>query len=153
LEAYMKLTTKKKRVLVVAAATAAVLAAGGSAFAFFSSTGSGNGTGSVNSTSPWVLASTPVSGLAPGLAAKPIVGSATNPAGQTEYIGTVTPVVASTSNPGCTAADFTLTPGVINADTANGASGLNFGTIVFNDRPVNQDACQGVTVNLTFTSN
>ena len=132
----------------------AVVALGGAAFAYFTSTGSGSGSASVNATSSWTLSSTTVTGLGPNLPAQSLVGSATNSLGQKEYIGTVTPTVTSTSNVGCTSADFTLTAGVINADTVSGATGLNFGTIAFNDRSgVNQDACQGVTVNVSFSSN
>ena len=150
----MKNPFRSRRFAGLAAVVVALSVAGGAAYAYFSSTGSGTGTGTVNSTSPWTLSSTALTGIGPGLAAQNIVGSATNTLGQKQYIGTVTPTVSSTSNGGCTAADFTLTPGVINADTVSGATGLNFGTIAFNDRAgVNQDACQGVTVNLSFTSN
>ena len=110
----MSFKLRSKRIAAVAASAALTLGVGTAAFAYFTSTGNGTGSATVNSTSPWVLASTPVTGLAPGLAAQNIVGSATNVAGQTEYIGTVTPTVTSTSNVGCTAADFTLTPGIVN---------------------------------------
>ncbi len=150
----MKLSIGRNRFTGVAVGVIAAAAIGGAAFAYFTSTGSGSGTAPVNSTSPWVLSSGPISGFGPGTGTQNIVGTATNSLSQKEFIGTVTPTVSSTSNPGCTAADFTLTNGVINADTVSGASGLNFGTITFNDRAgVNQDACQGVTVTLSFTSN
>lgn len=149
----MKFSTNKKRLIAGAAAAALTLGLGGAAFAYFTSTGSGTGTGTVNNTSAWTLTSTPVTNIGPGLPAVSIVGSATNAAGQTEYIGTVTPTVTSTSNVGCTAADFTLTDGVIDADTPSGATGLNFGTIAFHDTAGNQNACEGATVNLSFSSN
>ena len=144
---------KTKKMAAIVGATVITLSVSGAAFAYFTSIGSGTGTGTVNSSSPWVLTSTAVTGLGPNLAAQNIVGSATNALGQKEYIGTVTPTVTSTSNVGCTSSDFTLTNGVINADTASGATGLNFGTIAFNDRNSDQNACQGVTVNLSFSSN
>ncbi len=144
----------KKRIAVIGIVAAGSLALAGVAAAYFTSSGAGTGTGSVNNSSAWVLTSAPVSGLGPGLAAQSIVGSATNALGQNEYIGTVTPTVTSTSNPGCTAADFTLTAGGINADTPSPSTGLNFGTIAFNDlTTTNQNACEGVTVYLGFTSN
>jgi hypothetical protein len=144
---------RRSRFAGIAAVILAV-SVGGVAYAYFTSTGSGTGNGTVNSSSPWVLTSSAITGLGPGLAAQNIVGSATNTLGQKQYIGTVTPSVSSTSNVGCTSADFTLTNGTINSDTVSGATGLNFGTIAFNDRPgVNQNACEGVTVNLAFSSN
>ena len=150
----MKNSFRRSRFAGVAAVVLAVSVMGGAAYAFFASTGSGTGTGTVNSSSNWTLTSSAITGLGPGLAAQNIVGSATNSLAQKEFIGTVTPTVSSTSNVGCTAADFTLTSGVINADTVSGATGLNFGTVAFNDRAgVNQNACEGVTVNFSFTSN
>ena len=149
----MSTGARKRTVLSAVAAVCVAGALGGAAYAYFTATGTGAGTVPVGSTSPWVLTSRPVSGLVPLAAPQRIVGSATNAAGQHQYIGTVTPTVASTSNVGCTAADFTVAPGVINTDEASGATGLNFGTIAFNDTSSNQNACQGVTVNLSFTSN
>ena len=149
----MKFPTRL-RLGAVAATVLTVGVLGGAAYAYFTSTGSGTGTATVNSSSAWTLSSTSVTGLGPSLPAQSLVGSATNLLGQKEYIGTVTPTVTSTSNVGCTSADFTLTAGVIAADTVSGATGLNFGTIAFNDRAgVNQNACEGVTVNIAFSSN
>lgn len=149
----MKFARKRTKLLVSIGAVAVVCAAGGAAYAYFTSTGSGTGTGTVNSSSAWTLTSTPVTNIGPGLPAQNIVGTATNSLGQTEYIGTVTPTVTSTSNAGCDASDFTLTPGTIDADTPSGSTGLNFGTIAFNDTGSNQNACAGVTVYLSFSSN
>jgi hypothetical protein len=149
----MKFISAKKRFVAVASAIVVTLGLSGAAFAYFTSTGTGTGTGTVNNTSVWALSSSPVTNIGPGLPAVNIVGTATNPAGQTEYIGTVTPSVTSTSNVGCTSADFTVTSGTINADTASGATGLDFGTIAFHDTGSNQNACEGVTVYLSFSSN
>jgi hypothetical protein len=148
----MTLTVRGKRLAAAAAVAVATLGIGGLAFGYFTSTNSGSGSGPVADASPWTLTSVTVSGLAPGVAPQKIHGTATNALSETEYIGTVTPTVTSTTNVGCTAADFTVTPGVINASVASGTTGLTFGTIAFNDLPSNQNACQGVTVSLSFTS-
>jgi hypothetical protein len=143
-----------KRLAAILGASAVTLGLGGAAFAYFTSTGTGTGTGTVNSTSVWTLSAATVTNIGPGNGAQNIVGTASNAAGQNEYIGTVTPTVTSTSNNvGCPGTDFVLTPGVINHDEASGATGLNFGTIALPDVNASQDACQGVTVNLSFTSN
>jgi hypothetical protein len=149
----MKLSVRGKRLAVVVSLAVVAATAGGWAFGYFTSTNNGTGSGPVGVSSPWHLSSTVVTGVAPGVAAQVIPGTATNPASATEFIGTVTPTVVSTSNVGCTAADFTLTTGVINAAVASGTTSLNFGTIAFNDTSSNQNACQGVTVNLSFVSN
>ena len=145
-----------RRVAAVLATLALALVAGVAASALlhsgFTATNNGSGASPVASTSSWVLSSTSLSGIAPGIAPMTIRGTATNASNQTQYIGTVSPTVTGTSNSGCTAADFVVTSGVINTDVASGSTGLNFGTIAFNDTASNQDACQGVTVNLSFTS-
>lgn len=144
---------RRRRVTAIAVAVVAVVASASAAFAYFTATNGGTGTIPVDASSPWVLTSRPITGLTPVTPPVHIVGTATNPDNQHEYIGTVTPTVASTSNAGCTAADFTITPGVINADEPSGAAGLNFGTIAFNDTNANQNACEDVSVTLSFTSN
>lgn len=150
----MTLTKDKHRrgVYAVAGAAIAVVAAASAAVAYFSATNGGSGTIPVNSASPWVLTAHPITGITPVSPAVHIVGTATNADNQHEYLGTVTPTVVSTSNVGCTAADFTVTPGVINTDEPSGATGLNFGTIAFNDTNTDQDACIDVSVTLSFSS-
>ena len=132
--------------LVVGFAASALIQVG------FTATNNGTGSAPVASTATWTLSSSSVSGLSPGSAAQVISGTATNVANQTQYIGTITPTVTSTSNAGCTAADFIVTPSAVNADIASGTTGIHFGTIAFNDTVANQDACQGVTVYLSFAS-
>lgn len=52
-----KLFTSRRRIAVVGAAAAAVVAISGVAFAYFTSTGSGTGQGSVGTAANWVVAS------------------------------------------------------------------------------------------------
>jgi hypothetical protein len=104
------------------------------------------------------------SGLYPGGPAQPINFSVTNPGSIPEALNTVTIAISTithqhaTSGGACDPGWFTITqPTVINGsvaagstwdDTSSGASiQLN------NSTTINEDACQGATVNLTFTSN
>ncbi len=73
------------------------------------------------------------------------------------YVQSVTAAVTSTSNPSCTAADFTVVqPSPVNAEipAGSGQGAWSGGSIAFKDDPAtNQDACKGVTVNLSYSSN
>ena len=126
---------------------------------------------------------TTLSPLAPGVAAQTIKGTVTNTAGYTEYIGTVTPSVSSVAettgemnlwgDPNsatdglgipasgsqgtyyCSASDYTVASNAVNTDEVSGATNVVFGTIAFKDiaSPTIQDACQGASVSLSFSSN
>ena len=97
----------------------------------------------------------------PGDSAQDIVITVHNPSVQTVYVTSVAVAVTSTSDAGCTAADFTVTgsPVAVNQQIlASGdlaltlANGITPPTIqFFNDPLNNQDACKDVTVNLGFT--
>jgi hypothetical protein len=149
----MMFTHKLK--MATAAAALVVVAGSGIAYGFWSSGGTGAGTAAsgttatvtINQTSPAIV------DLGPGVAPENLAGTftATKPA----YVNQVTPVVTSTSNVGCTAADFTITlPPATAAEVLITGTTWGPATIVFKDNPlVNQDACKGVTVNIGYTSN
>ena len=56
---------------------------------------------------------------------------------------------------GCDASDFTLGSTTMNVNaqvpTGSGVGSFTGATIKFNNKPANQDACKGVTVNLAYT--
>jgi hypothetical protein len=139
------------------------LGAAGTALAYWTSTGSGTGGAASTDTQGTVTLTqtSTVSGLAPGVAAVDITGTVTNSKHITSYIGTVTPAIDSANTVWqtdgvytCSAADYTLTPATVNADEADGATGVAFGSIAFNDIPgTDQSACEGQALVLTFSSN
>lgn len=162
---------------------AAVIGGGSMAFAYWTSTGTGAGsatTGTAASTLSFTDG-TAITDMAPGVAAESINGLVKNTqstGGQYEYVNSVTASIASVSettaaktawgDPAtkttgskgtyyCTASDYTLSNPTmsVGTDLAPGASASFSGaTIAFNDNASqNQDACQGATVNLTYTSN
>lgn len=150
----MHLTFKQT---ITAAAVAVVVVAGAiGAYAYWTSGGTGTGTAgtgttatvTINQTSPAIV------DLGPGVAAEPLAGTFTTTGGKPAFVNQVTPVVTSTSNVGCTAADFTVTlPTLTSAEVVTGTAWTG-ATIVFKDSAtVNQDACKGVTVNIGYTSN
>ena len=92
--------------------------------------------------------------MAPGAAPQPLSGDFDNPNDGPLYIASVTAVVTGTDHVGCDATDYTVAgTAQVNAQVPAGSgvgswSGL---TIAFHNKPaVNQDACQGATVNISY---
>ena len=147
----------KRRMIPVALALLALIAASGVAYAYWTSNGSGTGTGTAAAgvSNLTVNQTTVLTPMYPGDSLQTISGDFNNPNSGPVYVTTVTASVASTSNAGCTAADFTLNPATatVNAEVpaGNGVGAWTGIRIQFNDRAVNQDACKGVTVNLSYS--
>jgi hypothetical protein len=144
---------------VIAGGTAAaVLVGGGAAFAYWTSSGTGTGTATTDTTTAVTIAQDippPVTGLYPDGPAQNINIDITNPDASDVLLSSVTTAVSSTSDPGCTAADFTVVDlyagGTIPGGTTVPVPAA--ATIQMIDRPlVDQDDCKGVTVNLSFTA-
>ena len=104
-----------------------------------------------------------VTGVAPGVAPKPLELSITNPNNQPLPITNLTVVVKGTSTSGCVASDYAVTqfsgayPVTIPANATASLSSLGipstqWPTLAFNNKPaVNQNACKGATVALSFS--
>ncbi|MEV6416803.1 hypothetical protein [Kribbella sp. NPDC051718] len=142
----------KKKILVAAAAVLVIGA--GSAFAYWSTTGSGTGSGTTAaSNGTVVLHASFANGLTPG-ASTPVSFTADNAGTSSLQVGTVTTVVTASGT--CDAAWFSVAPVAENQTIAAGASGValaNSGTLTFTDAAVNQDACKSATITLTLSSN
>ena len=158
----MRKPTKKSAAIMVAAVT--VVAAGGAAFAYWTAGGSGTGsaTTSASTSNVTVVQTSVVSSMQPGDAAQTLSGNFNNPNSGPAYVGTVTAAIGSvTKDAGaptgtCDATDYTLAGAAmtVNAEVPAGtAKGSWTGaTIKFNNKAgVNQNACKGATVNLTYT--
>jgi hypothetical protein len=155
----------KKRGAAVGAAAALCLIAGTSAFAYWTTSGSGVGSAATGTTVPVTINATQgaINGLYPGGPARALSGDFTNLNPGKVYIGQVSVAISSISTPqvntllpACTSDDFNL----VNATATNGEiiSGTNVGSwagasIAMKDTAANQDNCKGVTVNLAFSSN
>ncbi len=153
-------TLNRKKISFLVAAF--VLLMGGAAFAYWTAGGAGTGTASTGSNSPiTVVQTSTVAAMGPGDSAQTLSGNFTNTNSGPVYVGTVTASIASvdkaTGAPAgtCAAADYTLANAAmtVNAEVpAGSAKGAWTGaTLKFNNRPVNQDACKGATVNLAYT--
>lgn len=160
----------RKKVAVVS--TVAVLGIGGGiAYAYWSSSGTGAGSATTGTAASALkfTDTTAITDMAPGVAAEPISGSVKNinaAGGQNAFVNTVTVSIDSVTEAAgaatgytCSAADYTLggtTVMPVGADLTPGSSAPFSGaTIAFHDlgTSVDQDACQGATVNLKYTSN
>ena len=152
----MKRNTRNSYVLMGAGA-AAILLGGGVAFAFWTSSGTGSGTAAAGTTDSVDITQvgTAITGLYPGGPGQTISIDIANPNDGDVSIGDVTAAVLSTSDAGCTAADFAISGPVYGGGTISGGATqpASAATIsMVNDALRNQDACKGVTVTLEFTA-
>jgi hypothetical protein len=130
----------------------------GAAFAFWSAGGSGDGSAQTDDVQSIVVNQTStITGLAPGVAAQTLSGNFDNPNDASVYVGSVSVSVTGTDTPGCGPTDYTIGGSApVNAQVAagNGVGSWSGLTIQFNNKPaVNQDACKGAVVELTYSSN
>jgi hypothetical protein len=142
----------------VAVGAAVAVASVGAAYAYWTTSGSGTGTAATGTSSAITVKQTgTVAGLAPGSGSHALAGNFDNSNSGMVFVHSVTAAVAGTSNPGCTAADFTIVqPGLVDANVSAGTAQGSWsgGSIAFNDDPArNQDACKSVTVFLSYASN
>ena len=152
----------------LAVSTAAVLlTGGGAAYAYWTAGGSGSGTAdTATSSSIEVEQTSNISGLRPLGDPQPLSGVFNNVNGSPVFVTSVTVSIGAVTKalnaPAgvCTAADYTLT-GTVMAVGEEVAAGVNQGswsgaTIAFNNNrggaPVNQDACKGASVLLSYTA-
>jgi hypothetical protein len=146
----------KKRVVV--GLSVAMLAVAGAAFAYWTTTGSGTGSGTVaSSNGTLVLHGTIAPGLTPG-GSEVVSYTADNTNTSSLQVGTVKAVVSideAHATAGCKASDFSVADTAENQTIPASTSGValtNSGTIKMTDSAENQDACKGATISLALTS-
>jgi hypothetical protein len=151
----------KRRGFVLLGVIAAVVVAG-AAIAYWTAGGSGTGTGSTSTgtSNVTVKQTTTLTAMFPGDSAQTLSGNFDNTNPGKTYIGTVTASIASVTKGGvtavgCSAADFDLKNAAMNVGAeisqGTGVGSWSGATIQFkNDPAANQDACKGVTVNLSY---
>ena len=147
----MKVIKSKKGIALLATLAVAVVAAVG-AYAYFTSTGTGTGSASVGSSAGINLSSDAVSGLFPGGVDVPVTVHVANPGNGNEYVGTISGSVQTSG--GCQGSWFVVDPIAYNTDVTHNASGPNAATAVrMLDSGTDQDACQGLTLTINWSSN
>jgi hypothetical protein len=152
----VKLQFKKRRLIPVALAILVLVVGSGVAYAFWTAGGGGSGTAQAGTTVPLIVNQTgpAITGLYPGGPAQTLSGNFDNSNPGAIRVGSVTAVVASVSGT-CLPGDFVVGGSApVNAEVA---SGLGVGswtglTIRLTDTALDQNACKGATVNLTYSA-
>jgi hypothetical protein len=151
-----------RKFVVVAASATLLVVGGGVAFAFWTTGGTGAGTGDTGASDDITVNQvTEVMPMAPGTAAQALSGTFDNANPGPIYVTAVTASIASVFQDGevavgCDATDYTLSDPIMpvgNEVPAGDDQGAWTGaSIEFANNPaVNQDACQGATVNLAYS--
>lgn len=160
------MSASRKRITAIAVGTAVLLAIGGGAYAYWTLSGSGTGsatTGTVSGSITVHQTGPAITNLRPGGTAQVLSGNFDNSDASPVYVTNVTVSIASVTKASgapsgtCGAVDYKLTGATMSvaAEIAPGtAKGAWTGaTIEFNDSStINQDACQGATVNLAYAA-
>jgi hypothetical protein len=150
----------KKRVLA-AVSVVSILVVAVAAFAYWTTSGSGDGTASAGDVAGITVNQTStLDAMYPGDSAQTLSGDFDNGNDGPVYVGTVTASIDSVDTAvgvtgTCDASDFTLEDAqmTVNAEVPAGSSQGSWSgaKIHFNDKTTtNQDACKGATVNLHY---
>jgi hypothetical protein len=167
----------KKRTFAVLGGVALALVGAFAAFAFFTSSGTGNGSATVGTAGAWsISAATSVGTLYPdpssgGTNTVHVAYAVTNEGHGQQQLGNVaynvntafsTQDSATPPDPACTPSDFRLGASTnptgntatdnYTTDLAAGSSVTGTATIEMIDNSANQNSCQGVTVPLSFSA-
>lgn len=161
----MRQFSRKKRIVFLAALVIAAISAV-AAYAGFTSKGSGTGTARVGTSTPLTITQTnTITGLLPGGTAQPIEYSIQNRLGNgAQNLGLVTASISSVSGGSntpnaCSAADFAITAATDQVGTI--ADGSTFDStsdtasepkVQMVETGVNQDGCEGATVNVSLSA-
>lgn len=145
------------------AMTAAVftIAGSGVALAYWTQSGSGDGSAKTGSTTALTILGSSPSGLVPGGAAQDVELKITNPGDSPVKIQGVTIAVldgwtaqADAGKPACSPADFDIvSPDAPAAELAAAGSVKVTGSIALKNTAANQDNCKGVIVPLVLSTN
>jgi hypothetical protein len=142
-----------KKIALAVAAASIVAIGGGTAFAYWTTTGSGSGS-ATNGTANGSLTLTAhfTDGLTPG-ATEAVNYTAANTGTSNLLVNNIHAVV-STSDPACLASDFTVpdTASGVNVPAGATATAVGASTITFANTAVSQDACKGAVITLTLST-
>lgn len=163
----MRAFTPRKKATTIVVASALLLGTAGGAYAYWSTTGSGTGTGSTTAgeTGHLDFSQSDLAAMYPGDASQDLTVTVTNNGTASAYVAAVKAYV-TTDKTGCSGADFLL-DGNAAPSTAATATALTWapqelakggqanatGTIQFNDTGLPQDACKGAAVTLNYVAN
>jgi hypothetical protein len=153
----------KRKVAATIAITAILVGGGGAAaIAYWSAGGTGTGSATTGTSSSITVNETaPIGNLTPGGTTVALSGTFTNLNSGPVTITSVTATITGTSVSGCLASDYSLSNAGV-ATVPSGAtsvlSGTNVGawsglTLSMANTALNQNACKGATVNISYVAN
>jgi hypothetical protein len=156
----------RRRAMIVLVPTLAGVFVAGTAFAYWTTTGSGSATSASGTTTTVTVTQvgTIPSGMAPGGTAQAVAFKITNSKASPQKIASVTVAVADVKTAGgtiitdplvCSAADFAIQqPTAINQNLPNGDTTFDpsGATIRMQETNANQDGCKNTTVDLSFSA-
>ena len=156
----MRKHLSKKRVVLAAIVVVALAIASGVAYAYFTAAGAGTGSATVGNSTAIVLTPTITGTLYPGGTPATVSILVKNNGGGAQRVGTITASIApDAGHLGCTVAigGFSMANVNVNqtltASPSVGDHATVTGSLQMNDTGISQDACQGATLSLSFTSN
>jgi hypothetical protein len=153
--------SRRRKGVIVGFAAAFTLAGAGIAFAYWTSTGTGDGTADTGATVAFTItAEAPVGTITPGGAGQTVDFTVTNPGPGIQYLSTVTATLADAAGvawvppAGCLIADYavTMTTPVTAGNIAPVGTEGGTVTVTLTNTGVDQNACQGVDVPLHFAA-
>ncbi len=147
----MKHFLKSKKGVATLLAIFAVAIGAVGAYGYFTSTGSGTGSATVGSSTDIVITNTTVGTLYPGGADVTVPVQLFNGGGGNEYVADVSGSVED--NAGCLGSWFEVDTINYDAEVNAGATNNTSTLIRMLDEPLSQDACQGKTLTIDWTSN
>ena len=139
-----KMFNTKRKIAAAGLTAAIILGTGGVAAAYFTSTGSGNGSATVGTASPWDVTVDAATGgpLLPGSGTESMGYSISHLGGGVQKLNSATASInAATLPAGCEASWFTASAGTPTANLDGSYSGTV--TVTMSNVDANQNACQG----------
>jgi hypothetical protein len=155
----MKRIFKSKKALVLLAVSVAAIAAAFGAFAYFTATGSGQGSATVGSSVALDISGTTTGDLVPAGPVGDVAITIKNNTTAAERVNTVSLASISavagcdTSLNSANSAFTFVNPVPVGVDLQPGGSTVVHQDLQMNDTGVSQDGCQGASLTLHFTSN
>ena len=151
-----------KRAKIAVGTATVVLVGGGVAFAYWTAGGSGTGTASTDDVAGLTAVQTStITGMRPGDSAQLLAGNFDNPNSGPIYVTSVTASISAVTKADgvsgtCDSTDYVLANPTMavndNVPAGNAQGSWSGATIKFNNKAdINQDACKGATVTISYT--
>ncbi len=146
-----KMFNTKRKIAAAGLTAAIILGTGGVAAAYFTSTGSGNGSATVGTASPWSVSVDAATGgpLLPGSGTETMGYTIDHIGGGVQKLNSATASIDSATLPaGCDAAWFSADAGTATANSDGSYSGTV--TVTMSNVDADQGACQGGNVGVVL---